>query len=263
VAHKQITYGAEARAALLAGIDAVADAVKVTLGPKGRNVVLDIGEGGPLITNDGVTVAGEIELWDVLERQGARLVKSAAEGTVGVAGDGTTTAALLTQALVRHGIRNVSAGADPVALRRGIERAVGQVVAHLGNEQSREVAGEEQMIRVAAISADDDALGEVIGQAFAAVGRDGVVTVQANDRNELELELHEGMRFRGSYVSPHMVTDPERDEAVLENAYVVISGERPSTADELLPLLDKIVPTGKPLLLLGEKVSGDALATLW
>src|SRR6478735_10047786 len=201
--HKQITYGAEARAALLAGIDAVADAVKVTLGPKGRNVVLDIGEGGPLITNDGVTVAGEIELWDVLERQGARLVRSAAESTVGIAGDGTTTAALLTQAIVRHGIQNLSAGADPIALRRGITRAVDQVVEHLREVQSREVAGVEQMIRVAAISADDDELGEVIGKAFEAVGKDGVVTVQANDRNELELELHEGMRFPGSYVSPH------------------------------------------------------------
>src|SRR4051794_3883093 len=167
MSHKQITYGAEARAALLAGIDAVADAVKVTLGPKGRNVVLDIGDGGPLITNDGVTVAGEIELVDVLERQGARLVKVAAERAAGVAGDGTTTAALLTQALVRHGIRNVAAGADPIALRRGIGRAVEQVVTHLRVEQSREVTAREQMIRVAAIAADDEALGEVIGNAFA------------------------------------------------------------------------------------------------
>ena len=171
MAHKQLTYGADARAALLAGIDAVADAVKVTLGPKGRNVVLDIGDGGPLVTNDGVTVAGEIELVDVLARQGARLVKAAAEATTAIAGDGTTTAALLTQAIVRHGIRNVSAGADPIALRRGIERAVEQVVAHLRDEQSREVADREQMVRVAAISADDPALGEVIGNAFAAVAR--------------------------------------------------------------------------------------------
>jgi chaperonin GroEL len=260
--HKQITYGAEARAALLAGIDAVADAVKPTLGPKGRNVVLDIGDGGPLITNDGVTVAGEIELPDVRERQGARLVKAAAEGAVGVAGDGTTTAALLTQAIVREAIRNVSAGADPIALRRGIARAVEQAVAHLREKQSRAVAGADQIVRVAAVAADDPALGEVIGNAFAAVGKHGVVTVQANDRNELELELIEGMRFRGGYVSPHMVTDPDRAEAVLEDAYVVISGERPSSADELLPLLDKVIATGKPLLLLGERVSGDALATL-
>ena len=260
--HKQITYGAEARLALLAGIDAVADAVKVTLGPKGRNVALDIGDGGPLITNDGVTVAGEIELWDVRERQGARLVKSTAEATVAVAGDGTTTAALLTQAIVRHGVRHISAGGEPNALRRGIARAVEQVVAHLRDVQSREVTGAEQMIRVAAISADDDVLGEVIGNAFAAVGRNGVVTVRADDRDGLELELIEGMRFPGSYVSPHMITDPDRAEAVLEDAYVAISGERPSTADELLPLLDKVIPTGKPLLLIGEKVSGDALATL-
>ena len=262
MAHKQLTYGADARAALLAGIDAVADAVRVTLGPKGRNVVLDIGEGGPLITNDGVTVTGEIELANMLERQGAGLVKAAAEATTAIAGDGTTTAALLTQAIVKHGIRNLSAGAEPIALRRGVERAVAQVVAHLREEQSQEVAGREQIARVATISSDDPALGEVIGAAFDAVGKDGVVTVQANDGPEVELELIEGMRFPGSYVSPHMVTDPERMEAVLEDVYIAISGERLSSADELLPLLDRLIPTGKPLLILGESVAGEALATL-
>ena len=186
MAHKQLTYGSEARAGLLAGIDAVADAVKLTLGPKGRNVVLDVGDGGPLVTNDGVTVAGEIELTDMLARQGARLVKETAEATHAIAGDGTTTAALLTQAIVRHGIRNLSAGADPIALRRGIERAVEQVVANL-REQSREIAAREQIVRVATISSDDAALGDVIGNAFAEVGKDGLVSVQANDGSGMEL----------------------------------------------------------------------------
>jgi chaperonin GroEL len=259
---KRLTYGADARAALLAGVDAVADAVKVTLGPRGRNAVLDIGEGGPLVTNDGITVAAEIELLDVLARQGARLVREAAATTNQVSGDGTTTAVVLAQALAREGIRNVTAGADPLALRRGIEAAVRQVVAHLRDEQSRAVEDREQAVRVATIACGDPELGAAIGDAFTAVGADGVVNIQAGDEPGVELEFRDGMSFFGAYVSPHMATDQERMEAVLDEPFIAISGERVSAAAEVLPLLERVIPTGRPLLVLAEQIEGEALATL-
>jgi len=259
---KALLYGEDARLSLLAGIDAVANAVKVTLGPKGRNVVLDIGDAGPLLSKDGVTVAGEIELTDVFERQGARLAREVAVSTTGKSGDGTTTATLLTQAILRHGMSVVTAGADPNALRRGIEHAVKQVVAHLKDVQSRDLDGPEQIARVATIAANEEEVGAVIGEAFAEVGQDGLVHTVANDRHGVELEFTDGMSFRAPYASPHMATDEETMQAVLEEPYIAISGDRPESADDLLPLLDKVIPTGKPLLIIAEEIAGEALATL-
>jgi|GEM_PF-123021 len=259
--YKELKYDAAARAALLAGIDAVADAVKVTLGPSGRNVMLATGDDEVIVTNDGVTIAGEIELGPVFERQGARLVREVAAKTNEVAGDGTTTATLLAQSLVGHGLKNVAAGADPMALRRGIERAVERVLEHLG-EQSIAVAEPAQMVDVATIAAGDATLGEVIGEAFAQVGAQGVVRVEHRDEPGVELELIEGMQFPSAYVSPHMITDAARREAVLENPYILISGERLSAARDVLPLLEQVIPTGRPLLVIAEHIDGEALGTL-
>ena len=234
MAHKELKYDAEARAALQEGVDAVANAVKVTLGPKGRYVVLDKKFGAPTITNDGVTIAREIEIEDVFANQGAQLVREVATATNDVAGDGTTTATLLAQTIVRHGLKNVAAGANPLALRRGIETAVDQVVDHLRNKQSKEVGGKEQIARVAAISAADEEIGNIIADAIEKVGKDGVVNVEEGQTFGMELEFTEGMQFDKGYISPYMITDQDRMEAVLEDPYILIanqkSRERPRAA---------------------------------
>src|SRR3954468_1184607 len=241
---RDLRFNAAARAALLAGIDAVADAVKVTLGPKGRNVMLALGTGDVVVTNDGVTIAGEIEPEPLFERQGARLVKEVALATNNVAGDGTTTATLLAQAIVRHGLRNVSAGADPVSLRRGIELAVGQVIAHLRDVQAVPVREREQIARAAAISAGEEEVGALIGQAFARAGNDAVVRVEHNDHAGVELEFIEGMQLPVGGLSPHFYTDALQSEAVLERPYILISGERLSAARDVLAVLEQVIPTG-------------------
>ncbi len=222
MAHKELKYDSEARAALQAGVDAVANAVKVTLGPKGRYVVLDKKFGAPTITNDGVTIAREIEVEDVFQNQGAQLVREVATATNDVAGDGTTTATVLAQAIVTQGLKNVAAGANPLALKRGIERAVEQVVDNI-KAQSKDVAGKDQIARVAAISAADDEIGDVIADAIDKVGKDGVVNVEEGQTFGMDLEFTEGMQFDKGYISPYMVTDEERMEAVLEDPYVLIA----------------------------------------
>ncbi len=258
----RLRYDAAARAALMEGIDAVAEAVKVTLGPRGRNVMLALGTGHVLVTNDGVTIANEIELDPAFARQGARLVREVASTTNDAAGDGTTTATLLAQAMVRHGLRNVSAGADPLALRRGIELAVGQVIAHVREVQAVAITEQEQIARVAAIASGEAAVGECLGEAFAGAGPEAVIRTEHRDLPGLELEFIEGMQFPGSFVSPHMMTDPARREAVLENPYILISGERLSAARDVLPVLEQVIPTGRPLLIIAEQVEGEALGTL-
>src|SRR4051812_16546145 len=225
MAHKELKYDAEARAALEAGVDAVANAVKVTLGPKGRYVVLDKKFGAPTITNDGVTIAREIEVEDVFQNQVAQLVREVATATNDVAGDGTTTATVLAQAIVRQGLKNVAAGANPIALRRGIEKAVDQVVENVRG-QSKDVAGKEQIARVAAISAGDDDIGDVIADAIDKVGKDGVVNVEEGQTFGMDLEFTEGMQFDKGYISPYMVTDQERMEAVLEDPYILIANQK-------------------------------------
>src|SRR5881396_1854669 len=262
MAHKELKYDAEARAALQAGVDAVANAVKVTLGPKGRYVVLDRKFGAPTITNDGVTIAREIEIEDVFENQGAQLVREVATATNDVAGDGTTTATLLAQTIVRHGLKNVAAGANPLALRRGIESAVDQVTDHLRDKQSKEIAGKEQIARVAAISAADDEIGNVIADAIEKVGKDGVVNVEEGQTFGMELEFTEGMQFDKGYISPYMVTDQERMEAVLEDPYILIANQKIGSVRDLLPLLEQVMQSGKPLLIVSEDVEGESLATL-
>src|SRR5215208_4067869 len=217
MAHKELKFNEDARRALQRGVDTLADAVKVTLGPKGRYVVLDKKFGAPTITNDGVTIAREIELEDVFENQGAQLVREVATATNDVAGDGTTTATLLAQTIVRHGLKNVAAGANPLALRRGIEQAVDQVVENLREKQSKEISGKEQIARVAAISAADDEIGNVIADAIDKVGKDGVVNVEEGQTFGMELEFTEGMQFDKGYISPYMVTDQDRMEAVLDD----------------------------------------------
>ena len=259
---RDLRYNAAARAALLAGIDAVADAVKVTLGPRGRNVMLVLGTGDVVVTNDGVTIASEIELEPLFERQGARLVKEVASATNEIAGDGTTTATVLAQAIVRHGLRNVAAGADPLALRRGIELAVTQVIAHLRDVQAVPVRERRQIARVAAISAGETEVGELIGHAFADAGNDAVVRVGHRDRAGVELELIEGMQFPGGALSPQFYTDAEQREAVLENPYILISGARLSAASDVLGVLEQVIPTGRPLLIIAEHIEGEALGTL-
>jgi chaperonin GroEL len=262
MAHKELKYDAEARAALQAGVDGVANAVKVTLGPKGRYVVLDKKFGAPTITNDGVTIAREIELEDVFENQGAQLVREVATATNDVAGDGTTTATLLAQTVVRHGLKNVAAGANPLALRRGIESAVDQVVDNLRDKQSKEIAGKEQIARVAAISAADDEIGNVIADAIEKVGKDGVVNVEEGQTFGMELEFTEGMQFDKGYISPYMVTDQERMEAVLEDPYVLIANQKIGSVRDLLPVLEQVMQSGKPLVIVAEDVEGESLATL-
>src|SRR5881394_1478297 len=262
MAHKELKYKEEARGALQAGVDAVADAVKVTLGPKGRYVVLDKKFGAPTITNDGVTIAREVEVEDVFENQGAQLVREVATATNDVAGDGTTTATLLAQTIVRHGLKNVAAGANPLALRRGIEKAVDDVVDTLRDKQSKEVSGKEQIARVAAISAADDEIGNVIADAIEKVGKDGVVNVEEGQTFGMELEFTEGMQFDKGYISPYMITDQDRMEAVLDDPYILIANQKIGSVRDLLPVLEQVMQSGKPLLIVAEDVEGESLATL-
>ena len=258
---KIIEFQADARDALQRGVDALADAVKVTLGPKGRNVVIDKKWGAPTITNDGVTIAREVELDDPYENLGAQLAKEVATKTNDVAGDGTTTATVLAQAMVREGLRNVAAGAPPIALKKGIEAAVGAVSDHLLSV-AREVEKKDEIAQVAAISAQDPAIGELIAEAMDKVGKDGVITVEESQTMGLELEFTEGMQFDKGYISPYFVTDPERMEAVFDDPYILIHQGKISAVADLLPLLEKVVQAGKPLLIIAEDVEGEALATL-
>jgi chaperonin GroEL len=262
MAHKELQYAEEARGSLQSGVDAVANAVKVTLGPKGRYVVLDKKFGAPTITNDGVTIAREVEVEDVFQNQGAQLVREVATATNDVAGDGTTTATLLAQIIVRQGLKNVAAGANPLALRRGIEKAVDAVVDNLRDEQSKEVSGKEQIARVAAISAADDDIGNVIADAIEKVGKDGVVNVEEGQTFGMELEFTEGMQFDKGYISPYMVTDQDRMEAVLEDPYILIANQKIGSVRDILPVLEQVMQGGKPLLIVAEDVEGECLATL-
>src|SRR3954469_18723967 len=262
MAHKELKFEAEARAALEAGVDAVANAVKVTLGPKGRYVVLDKKFGAPTITNDGVTIAREIEVEDVFQNQGAQLVREVATATNDVAGDGTTTATLLAQTIVRHGLKNVAAGANPLGLRRGIEMAVDQVVENLREEQSKDIAGKEQIARVAAISAADDEIGNIIADAIDKVGKDGVVNVEEGQTFGMELEFTEGMQFDKGYISPYMITDQDRMEAVLEEPYVLIANQKIGSVRDILPVLEQVMQGGRALVIVAEDVEGESLATL-
>ena len=247
MAHKELKYDEEARGALQDGVDAVANAVKVTLGPKGRYVVLDKKFGAPTITNDGVTIAREIEVEDVFENQGAQLVREVATATNDVAGDGTTTATLLAQTIVRHGLKNVAAGANPLGLRRGIEMAVDQVVENLREKQSKDIGGKEQIARVAAISAADEEIGNIIADAIDKVGKDGVVNVEEGQTFGMELEFTEGMQFDKGYISPYMVTDQDRMEAVLEDPYILIANQKIGSVRDILPVLEQVMQGGKPL----------------
>jgi chaperonin GroEL len=258
---KMIAFDEEARRGLERGMNVLADAVKVTLGPKGRNVVLEKKWGAPTITNDGVSIAKEIELEDPYEKIGAELVKEVAKKTDDVAGDGTTTATVLAQALVREGLRNVAAGANPMALKRGIEAAVAAVAEHLA-QLSKEVETKEQIASVASISAADPSVGEIIAEAMDKVGKEGVITVEESNTFGLELELTEGMRFDKGYISPYFMTDAERMEAVLEDPYILIVDSKISAVKDLLPILEKVMQSGKPLLIIAEDIEGEALATL-
>ncbi|MFN8030765.1 MAG: chaperonin GroEL [Dermatophilaceae bacterium] len=258
---KIIAFDEEARRGLERGMNVLADAVRVTLGPKGRNVVLEKKWGAPTITNDGVSIAKEIELDDPYEKIGAELVKEVAKKTDDVAGDGTTTATVLAQALVREGLRNVAAGANPMALKRGIEKAVAAVSDEL-LAQAKDVETKEQIAATASISAADTQIGEMIAEAMDKVGKEGVITVEESNTFGLELELTEGMRFDKGYISGYFVTDPERMEAVLEDPYILIANSKISSIKDLLPLLEKVMQSGKPLLIIAEDVDGEALSTL-
>jgi chaperonin GroEL len=261
MAHKELKYNSEARKALEEGVDAVANAVKVTLGPKGRYVVLDKKFGAPTITNDGVTIAREIEVEDPFQNQGAQLVREVATATNDVAGDGTTTATVLAQAIVRQGLKNVAAGANPLGLKRGIEKAVNQVVENIG-KQSKEVSGKDQIARVATISAGDEEIGDVIADAIEKVGKDGVVNVEEGQTFGMDLEFTEGMQFDKGYISPYMVTDQDRMEAVLEDPYILIANQKIGSVRDVLPVLEAVIQSGKPLLIIAEDVEGESLATL-
>src|SRR5664280_528294 len=261
MAQKEIKYSSEARSALEAGVDAVANAVKVTLGPKGRYVVLDKKFGAPTITNDGVTIAREIEVEDVFENQGAQLVREVATATNDVAGDGTTTATVLAQAIVKQGLKNVAAGANPLALKRGIEKAVDEVVKNIAS-QSKEVSGKDQIARVATISAGDDEIGDVIADAIEKVGKDGVVNVEEGQTFGMDLEFTEGMQFDKGYISPYMVTDQDRMEATLEDPYILIANSKIGSVRDVLPVLEQVIQSGRPLLIIAEDVEGEFLATL-
>jgi chaperonin GroEL len=258
---KQIAFNEEARRGLERGMNILADAVKVTLGPRGRNVVLEKKWGAPTITNDGVSIAKEIELDDPWEKIGAELVKEVAKKTDDVAGDGTTTATVLAQALVREGLRNVAAGSNPMALKRGIEKAVAEIVAELLS-MAKPVDSKEQIAATASISAADVTIGEMIAEAMDKVGKEGVITVEESNTFGLELELTEGMRFDKGYISPYFVTDQERMEVVLEDAYVLIANSKIANIKDLVPVLEKVMQSGKPLLIIAEDVEGEALATL-
>jgi len=261
MAHKELKYEADARKALEQGVDAVANAVKVTLGPKGRYVVLDKKFGAPTITNDGVTIAREIEVEDVFQNQGAQLVREVATATNDVAGDGTTTATVLAQAIVRQGLKNVAAGANPLALKRGIEKAVDEVVESIA-KQSKEISGKDQIARVATISAGDEEIGDVIADAIDKVGKDGVVNVEEGQTFGMDLEFTEGMQFDKGYISPYMVTDQDRMEATLEDPYILIANQKIGSVRDVLPVLEQVIQSGKPLLIIAEDVEGESLATL-
>ncbi|OLQ47556.1 chaperonin GroL [Bacillus licheniformis] len=258
---KDIKFSEEARRAMLRGVDALADAVKVTLGPKGRNVVLEKKFGSPLITNDGVTIAKEIELEDAFENMGAKLVAEVASKTNDVAGDGTTTATVLAQAMIREGLKNVTAGANPVGVRKGMEQAVAVAIENL-KEISKPIEGKESIAQVAAISAADEEVGSLIAEAMERVGNDGVITIEESKGFTTELEVVEGMQFDRGYASPYMVTDSDKMEAVLDNPYILITDKKITNIQEILPVLEQVVQQGKPLLLIAEDVEGEALATL-
>lgn len=258
---KNMKFSEDARRAMLRGVDQLADAVKVTLGPKGRNVVLEKKFGSPLITNDGVTIAKEIELKDPFENMGAQLVKEVATKTNDVAGDGTTTATVLAQAMISEGLKNVTAGANPMVVRKGIEKATTAAVNELKNI-SKPIEGKESIAQVAAISAGDDEIGELIAEAMEKVGNDGVITVEESKGFTTELEVVEGMQFDRGYISPYMVTDNDKMEAVLEDPYILITDKKISNVQDVLPLLEKVVQQGKPLLIIAEDLEGEALATL-
>jgi chaperonin GroEL len=259
--HKELKFNEDARRSLEQGVNVVANAVKVTLGPKGRYVVLDKKFGAPTITNDGVTIAREIELEDVFENQGAQLVREVATATNDVAGDGTTTATVLAQAIVREGMKNVAAGANPMALKRGVESAVEQVVENL-KTQSKDVSGKEDIARVATISSREREIGDVIADAIEKVGKDGVVNVEEGQTLGLELEFTEGMQFDKGYLSPYMITDPERMEAVLEDPHILVANQKLGGIKDLLPVLEQVIQSGKPLLIVAEDVEGESLATI-
>src|SRR5215210_1652443 len=261
MAHKELKYDVDARKALEDGVNAVANAVKVTLGPKGRYVVIDKKFGAPTITNDGVSIAREIEIEDPFSNQGAQLVREVATATNDVAGDGTTTATVLAQTIVREGLKNVAAGANPLGLKRGIEKAVDQVVDRI-KEVSTEISGKDQIARVAAISAADDEIGDIIADAIDKVGKDGVVNVEEGQTFGMDLEFTEGMQFDKGYISPYMVTDQDRMEAVLEDPYVLIANQKIGSVRELLPVLEQVIQAGKPILIIAEDVEGEALATI-
>jgi len=258
---KEIKFSEEARRAMLRGVDTLADAVKVTLGPKGRNVVLEKKFGSPLITNDGVTIAKEIELEDAFENMGAKLVAEVASKTNDVAGDGTTTATVLAQAMIREGLKNITAGANPVGVRKGIEKAVAVAIEEL-KAISKPIEGKESIAQVAAISAADEEVGKLIAEAMERVGNDGVITIEESKGFTTELEVVEGMQFDRGYASPYMVTDSDKMEAVLENPYILITDKKISNIQEVLPVLEQVVQQGKPLLIIAEDVEGEALATL-
>ena len=258
---KVIKFSEEARRAMLRGVDTLADAVKVTLGPKGRNVVLEKKFGSPLITNDGVTIAKEIELEDAFENMGAQLVKEVATKTNDVAGDGTTTATVLAQALIREGLKNVTAGASPIGLRKGIDKAVKVAVEEL-QKISKSIEGKQSIAQVAAISAADEEIGEQIAEAMEKVGKDGVITVEESRGFFTELEVVEGMQFDRGYVSPYMITDTDKMEAVLDNPYILITDKKISSTQEILPLLEKIVQQSRPLLVIAEDLEGEAQTVL-
>ena len=258
---KEIKYGAEARAALEAGVNQLADTVRVTLGPKGRNVVLDKSFGAPLITNDGVTIAKEIELEDVFENMGAQLVKEVATKTNDVAGDGTTTATVLAQAMVNAGMKNLAAGANPIILRKGMKKATACAVETSG-KMSQKVNGKEHIARVAAISAGDEAVGQLVADAMEKVSNNGVITIEESKTMQTELDLVEGMQFDRGYISAYMATDMDKMEAVLDNPYILITDKKISNIQEILPLLEQIVQSGAKLLIIAEDVEGEALTTL-
>ena len=258
---KEIKYGSEARAALEKGVNQLADTVKVTLGPKGRNVVLDKSFGAPLITNDGVTIAKEIELEDGFENMGAQLIREVASKTNDVAGDGTTTATVLAQAMVHEGMKNLEAGANPIVLRKGMKKATDKAVEAI-REMSSKVNGKEQIARVAAVSSGDDAVGQMVADAMEKVSNDGVITIEESKTMQTELDLVEGMQFDRGYISAYMATDMEKMEAVLDDPYILITDKKISNIQEILPLLEQVVQSGARLLIIAEDIEGEALTTL-
>ncbi|MCK4267695.1 MAG: chaperonin GroEL, partial [Actinomycetia bacterium] len=254
---KELKYDEEARRALEAGVNQLANAVKVTLGPKGRYVVLDKKFGSPTITNDGVTIAKEIEVEDAFENMGTQLVKEVATKTNDVAGDGTTTATVLAQAIIREGLRNVAAGANPLSLKRGIDKAV-EITVKFIKDQSKEIESRDEIAKVAAISAADETIGTLIADAMEKVGKDGVITVEESQSIGTDVEVVEGLQFDKGYISPYMVTDPERMEATLDNPVILIADQKISAVADLLPVLEKVMQQGKPLLIIAEDLEGEA-----